>query len=179
MSEDGKADEKADEKVVANTATTDEQNSEDSAEEIVYPKGIKLVIIITALSLAVLLVALDQTIIATAIPRITDRFQSVRDIGWYGSAYFLTATSLQPTFGRIYKTFSVKGTFLAAIGVFELGSLICAVAPSSTVLIIGRAIAGIGVGGIFSGAVVISAYARMWKTRSFYHPCPDFNCIQL
>jgi MFS family permease len=53
----------------------------------------------------------------------------------------------------------VKGTFLLAIGVFELGSLICGAAPSSVALIIGRAIAGIGVGGIFSGALVISAYA--------------------
>ena len=53
----------------------------------------------------------------------------------------------------------IKGTFLTAIGIFELGSLICAVAPSSTALIIGRAIAGIGVGGIFSGAIVISAYS--------------------
>jgi hypothetical protein len=51
----------------------------------VYPKGVELVVIIIALCLAELLVALDQTIIATAIPRITDRFNSVQDIGWYGS----------------------------------------------------------------------------------------------
>jgi hypothetical protein len=80
-------------------------------EEVVYPGGLKLVVIIVALALAVFLVALDQTIIATAIPRITDHFNSVSDIGWYGSAYFLTATSLQPTFGRIYKTFSVIYVF--------------------------------------------------------------------
>ena len=49
----------------------------------------------------------------------------------------------------------MKWSFLAAVGIFEIGSLICGVAPSSTVLIVGRAIAGIGVGGIFSGALVI------------------------
>jgi len=54
----------------------------------------------------------------------------------------------------------VKGTFLAAIGIFELGSVICGAAPSSKVLIVGRAIAGIGVGGIFSGSLVIVAYSR-------------------
>ena len=54
-------------------------------DDVVYPTGLKLVIIISALMLAVLLVALDQTIIATAIPTITDRFNSVSDIGWYGS----------------------------------------------------------------------------------------------
>jgi hypothetical protein len=53
--------------------------------EIVYPTGFKLYAIILALCLAIFLVALDQTIIATAIPRITDRFNSVLDIGWYGS----------------------------------------------------------------------------------------------
>ena len=54
-------------------------------EEIVYPGGLVLAAIVLALCLAVFLVALDQTIIATAIPRITDRFQSVKDIGWYGA----------------------------------------------------------------------------------------------
>jgi MFS family permease len=49
----------------------------------------------------------------------------------------------------------VKWSFLAAVGIFEIGSLVCGVAPSSTVLIVGRAIAGIGVAGIFSGALVI------------------------
>jgi hypothetical protein len=72
-----------------------------------YPTGFKLVTLIIALCLAVFLVALDQTIIATAIPKITDHFNSIADIGWYGSAYFLTSTSLQPSFGRIYKVFNV------------------------------------------------------------------------
>ena len=77
-----------------------------------YPTGLKLVTLIIALCLAVFLVALDQTIIATAIPKITDRFNSISDIGWYGSAYFLTATSLQPTFGRVYKVFNVSVSLL-------------------------------------------------------------------
>lgn len=124
-----------------------------------YPHGLKLYLLIAALCLAIFLVALDQTIIATAIPKITDRFNSISDIGWYGSAYFLTSTALQPSFGRIYKVFQIKWVFLGAIFVFELGSLICAVAPSSTALIVGRAIAGIGVGGIFSGALVIIAHS--------------------
>jgi len=60
----------------------------------------------------------------------------------------------------------IKGTFLAAIFIFEVGSLICALASSSTVLIVGRAIAGIGVGGLFSGALVIIAHT------SLYHALP-------
>lgn len=140
-------------------------SSAESAEH--YPKGLKLIALIIALCLAVFLVALDQTIIATAIPKITDRFHSVSDIGWYGSAYFLTSTALQPSFGRIYKVFQIKWVFLGAISVFELGSLICAVAPSSTALIVGRAIAGIGVGGIFSGSLVIIAHSGEWELIPF------------
>ena len=83
------------------------EKKEEAEDTSNYPTGFKLVTLIIALCLAVFLVALDQTIIATAIPKITDHFNSISDIGWYGSAYFLTATSLQPTFGRVYKVFSV------------------------------------------------------------------------
>jgi hypothetical protein len=52
-----------------------------------YPSGLKLFSIMTALALVVLCVALDNTIIATAIPRITDEFQALDSVGWFGSAY--------------------------------------------------------------------------------------------
>ena len=79
-----------------------------TAKEPEYPPIGKLLIIIAALYLAVFLVALDQTIIGVAIPKITDQFKSIQDIAWYGSAYFLTSTALQPSYGRIYKVFSVR-----------------------------------------------------------------------
>ncbi|KAL7907163.1 MFS general substrate transporter [Trichoderma velutinum] len=120
-----------------------------------YPKGLTLVSIVFALCMAIFLVALDQTIIAPALGTITARFRSVKDIGWYGSAYLLTTTALQPMYGAIYKYFNVKWTYLAAIFIFEIGSLLSAVAPSSKALIVGRAIAGIGTAGLFSGSIVI------------------------
>ncbi|KAL4736631.1 major facilitator superfamily domain-containing protein [Aspergillus similis] len=135
----------------------DEKATDTAAGEAEYPGFAKVAVIILGLYLSVFLVALDQTIIGVAIPEITNQFKSIEDIAWYGSAYFLTSTALQPSFGRLYKIFSAKWAFLCAVFVFELGSLICAVAPSSTVLIVGRAIAGIGVAGIFSGAMVIIA----------------------
>lgn len=73
-----------------------------------YPSFTKVIVVILALYLAVFLVALDQTIIGVAIPKITDQFKSIEDIAWYGSAYFLTSTALQPSYGRIYKIFSVS-----------------------------------------------------------------------
>lgn len=87
-------------------------------EDMEYPHGLKLVIILSALCLAVFLVALDNTIISTAIPKITDHFNSITDIGWYGSAYLLTATATQPTFGRIYTIFSVS-RILRTVGLAE------------------------------------------------------------
>ena len=74
--------------------------------------------------------------------------------------------TLQSYFSFIDIPLQVKGTFLIAIFIFEVGSLICALAPSSTVLIVGRAIAGIGVGGIFSGALVIIAHTSPYLTHS-------------
>jgi hypothetical protein len=77
-------------------------------EDAQYPHGLKLGLILGALCLSIFLVALDQTIISTAIPKITDEFRSVQDIGWYGSAYLLTTTALQPSFGKIYSIFNVR-----------------------------------------------------------------------
>lgn len=69
-------------------------------DEVVYPTGIKLFLVTIALCLSVFLVALDNTIIATAIPKITDRFRSLGDVGWYASAYLLTTCALQLFFGK-------------------------------------------------------------------------------
>ena len=133
--------------------------------DVAYPKGLKLFLIIVALLLSVFLVALDQTIIAPALGAITDDYKSVKDIGWYGASYMLTTTALQPTFGTIYRLFSVKYTFLTAVAIFELGSLITAVAPTSTTFIVGRAIAGLGTAGLFSGCVVILSYTLPLRQR--------------
>ncbi|KAL1956706.1 hypothetical protein VTO42DRAFT_6856 [Malbranchea cinnamomea] len=108
-----------------------------------------------ALYLAMLLVASDRTIIATAISRITDDFHALNDIGWYGSNYLLTSCAFQLTYGRIYTFYSPKWVLLSAITLFETGSAICGAAPNSTAFIVGRAIAGLGSCGIFSGVVVI------------------------
>lgn len=95
-------------------------------------------------------------IITTAIPQITDDFDSVTDIGWYGSAYLLTTCASQLLFGKIYTFFSIKATFLATILLFEIGSAVCGAAPNSVAFIFGRAIAGVGGAGIYSGAVRVT-----------------------
>lgn len=133
-----------------------------------YPSGLKLTIIMLALELAVLCVALDNTIVATAIPKITQLFHALDDVGWYGSAYLLTLCAFQLFFGRLYQRFSVKWVFLFCLFVFELGSLICGVAPTSEALIVGRAVAGVGAAGIFSGALIIIAFSTPLEKRAMF-----------
>jgi len=76
-------------------------------------------------------------------------------VGWYGSAYMLTGCSFQLFMGRVYTFYNPKKVFLFSIAVFEVGSALCGAAPNSTAFIIGRAIAGCGSSGIFSGAIII------------------------
>ncbi|KYK54409.1 major facilitator superfamily transporter [Drechmeria coniospora] len=102
---------------------------------------------------------LDEGIIATAIPQITDEFRSLGDVGWYGSAYLLTLCAFQLVYGRLYSQFPIKVIYLASLAVFETGSLICAVSKSSTAFIVGRSISGLGGSGLMSGTIALFASA--------------------
>jgi len=120
-----------------------------------YITGSKFWLVFLSVILTIVLVALDQTIVSTAIPAVTNEFNTFSSVGWYGSAYLLTSTCFQPLFGRLYSRFPIKYTFLTAFTLFELGSLICAVAQDSTTFIVGRAIAGLGMSGAYSGTMII------------------------
>nr|GAT48883.1 DHA14-like major facilitator [Mycena chlorophos] len=149
-----------------------------------YPHGVKLALLTLALCLSVFLVSLDNTIIATAIPHITSVFNSLDDVGWYGSAYLLTTAATQLLFGKFYTFLPGTNEFLsklfllsdplsqwvyvAAIVIFEAGSALCGAAPNSNALIVGRAIAGLGSAGIFSGALIIVANTVPLEKRAIY-----------
>ncbi|KAJ7137174.1 putative efflux pump antibiotic resistance protein [Mycena epipterygia] len=141
---------------------------EKTADNVIkYPTGAKLGLISLALCLSMFLGALDNTIIAVAIPKITDQFHSLDDIGC-AARYLLATASFQLLFGRLYSFLSLKWVYIGAICVFELGSLICAVAPSSTALVIGRAIAGLGGSGLTTGTLIICVNAVPLERRSIY-----------
>lgn len=133
-----------------------------------YPNSLTLAFIIIALVLSIFLVSLDVTIVATAIPRITNQFHSLDQVGWYGSAFFLTLASFQSTWGKAYKYFPLKTAFIISIAIFELGSLICAICKNSTTLIVGRAVAGAGGAGIASGAYTIIGFSAPPRQRPAY-----------
>lgn len=90
------------------------------------------------------------------------------DVGWYASAYFMTTCAFQLMFGRLYTFYSVKVVFLVSILIFEVGSVVCGAAPSSTALIVGRAIAGLGSAGIYAGAVIVTVYSVPLAKRTPY-----------
>ncbi|PSR77158.1 major facilitator superfamily domain-containing protein [Coniella lustricola] len=115
----------------------------------------RLAVVIGSLCLGIFLFGLDTNIIGTAIPRITTEFHSLGDVSWYGSAYLLAVTVIQPLFGNFYKFFNVKKVYLISLLIFEVGSAICAATPSSGILILGRAVLGLGAAGLLQGALAI------------------------
>lgn len=140
----------------------------EEEEAVVKLNRKQLAIMTIAMAFAIFLIALDETIISTAIPRITDQFHSLNDVGWYGSAYMLTICCFQLHYGKLYQHFSTKIIFITSIALFELGSLICAVSPNSPALIVGRAVAGSGASGVVSGVLIIIAKAVPLRERSIY-----------
>lgn len=104
-------------------------------------------------------------IIATAIPKITDEFGSLNDVGWYTSAFMLAGSAPILLYGKIYTFYSPKWLLLSAMGVFEIGNLVCGIAPNSNTLIVGRAVTGIGAAGIFTGCVVGVQYVLPLQKR--------------
>lgn len=131
--------------------------STSEKDEEQHLSGSKLYALVLALLLTVFIMTLDMSILATAIPKITDDFHTINDIGWYGASYLITTSALQPLSGRIYTYFVLKHAYLVFLGIFALGSLICGTAVSSAMLIIGRCIAGIGGSGLTNGAMTIIA----------------------
>ncbi|KAJ5629586.1 hypothetical protein N7528_003243 [Penicillium herquei] len=143
-------------------------SDEIDESDIQYATGIKLATLVCAVTLSAFIITLDGSILATATPKITDQFHSLPDVGWYGAAYLLTSSALQPATGKLYAHFSIKYTYISFIGLFELGSLICGVATSSNMLIVGRAVAGMGSAGVGNGALTIVSAMVPLEKRALY-----------
>ncbi|KAK5630874.1 hypothetical protein RRF57_006589 [Xylaria bambusicola] len=124
----------------------------------VHLQSWRLAVVIGSLCLGIFLLGLDQNIIGVAIPRITTEFRALDDVAWYGSAYLLTITAFQPFFGNLYKHFNAKIVYVVSLLIFEVGSIICASAKQSEVLIFGRAFLGLGAAGLLQGALAIIGY---------------------
>lgn len=104
---------------------------------------------------AMLLAAMDQTIVAPAIPTIGAELGHADWLAWIVSAYFLTATAVTPLYGKLADIHGRRSVLFAGIGIFLAGSVICAMAPSMLLLVIGRAVQGLGGGGLMALAQTV------------------------
>lgn len=145
--------------------TPDVISAEDESK---YPTGFRFTMIMVSLMLGLVIIGLDGSVISTAVPSITNDFRTIADIGWYFSAYRLTGCSFQFMFGKIYSMFSAKVVFLVSLGVFEGGSLMCALAPTSTAFVVGRAVGGLGCAGILNGSFVVLTQCVPVRRRALY-----------
>ena len=118
--------------------------------------------------LAMFLGALDQTIVATALPTIGRALQDVDDLPWVVTAYLLTSTAVTPLYGKLSDIHGRRTMLLTSIALFLVGSLACAVAPTMLALILARGLQGIGGGGLISLAQTVIADVVAPKERARY-----------
>lgn len=111
----------------------------------------KMAVMISVM-MAMFLSALDQTIVATAMPRIVQELHGLEHLSWVFTAYMLASTVVVPIYGKLSDLYGRKYFVLGAIGIFLLGSILSGFSQSMTQLIIFRAIQGIGGGAIFANA---------------------------
>ena len=109
----------------------------------------RVLAIYSGLMVTLLLAALDQTIVATALPRVVSDLGGITQYAWVFTAYMLTSTVTVPLYGKLGDVYGRKYLFLFAIVVFLVGSALCGLAQGMTQLVVFRAIQGIGAGGLF------------------------------
>ncbi|CAD0110289.1 unnamed protein product, partial [Aureobasidium uvarum] len=124
-------------------------DKENEDHEKTYPSKKVVLPAMAAIYLAVFLVAL------VSVPAISNQFGSFGDIAWYESGFLLPLCALQLSFGLVYTYYSSKWVLIILVSIFEIGSIVCAAAPTSHALIVGRVIQGIGGAGIGSGAIIL------------------------
>jgi EmrB/QacA subfamily drug resistance transporter len=104
--------------------------------------------ILLSLMLTMFLTALDQTIVATALPTIGRQFQDVTNLSWVITAYLLSSTAVAPVYGTLSDIYGRRAMIITSMTLFLVGSVLCAIAPNLLILILARALQGIGGGGI-------------------------------
>lgn len=104
--------------------------------------------ILLSLLLTMFLAALDQTIVATALPTIGRQFNDVSSLSWVITSYLLAGTAVAPVFGTLSDIYGRRVMIIVSLTLFTAGSILCAVAPNMTVLIVARGLQGLGGGGI-------------------------------
>ncbi len=124
--------------------------------------------ILFGIMLAMLLAALDQTIVATAMPTIGRELNDVTHLPWVVTAYLLASTAVTPLYGKLADIHGRRVTLLSGIVVFVVGSVACALAPNLWLLVLARFVQGLGGGGLIALAQTIIADMVSPKERGKY-----------
>ena len=115
----------------------------------------QILVVMGGLMAGMFLAALDQSIVGVALPKITSELGGLDKLSWVVTAYLLTSTAATPLWGKISDLRGRRPVYQAAIVVFLIGSVICALAGSIEVMIAGRAVQGLGGGGLMSLALAV------------------------
>src|SRR5690349_15953743 len=115
----------------------------------------QILTVLSGLMLGMFLAALDQTIVSSSMRTIADELHGLSLQAWATTAYLITATLSTPLYGKLSDLYGRKPMYLAAIGIFVLGSVACSFVTSMYQLAAFRAVQGLGAGGLFSLALTI------------------------
>lgn len=110
----------------------------------------EIMVVVGALMTAMLLAALDQTIVSTALPRIASELNGLNKLSWVATAYLITSAIVTPIYGKLGDLFGRKKIFQIAIMIFLFGSILCGIAQNMNQLILFRGIQGLGAGGLMA-----------------------------
>src|SRR5262245_44225392 len=126
-------------------------------------------VIVIGMLLPVFMGSLDNTILASALPTIGREFNDTHNLSWLITIHLLASTAIVPLYGKISDIHGRQISLRIAIAMYMLGSLVCALAPNMLVLILGRALHGLGGGGLASTGAIVLGDVVAPKERGRYY----------
>ncbi|KAJ6125639.1 hypothetical protein N7471_012956 [Penicillium samsonianum] len=160
--------------------STEDSNNEVSEAELAITEpeapprdinGWKWYLTLVSILASTFLYALDATVVADLQPVIVQELGGIEKIPWLSVAFLLSATATNLVWGRMYGHFTAKWFYIFHVTIFEVGSAICGAAPSIYVMILGRAIAGVGGTGLYLGCMTLIATTTTIAERPIYISC--------
>ncbi|KAK6365528.1 hypothetical protein LTS17_011247 [Exophiala oligosperma] len=130
--------------------------------------GIRWLVICIALYISCILYGLDTTIAADVQGSVVEQFGHAEQLAWVGAGFPLGSVCVILPLGNLYNIFNIKWVFFATVVLFEIGSALCGAAPTMSILIVGRVIAGVGGSGIYLGSLNYFLAMTTAEERSFY-----------
>ncbi|KAH0349305.1 putative MFS transporter, partial [Aureobasidium melanogenum] len=135
---------------------------------------VQIAAILLALNLALFVAALDQTIVSTALPTIASELHSASGYTWVGSAYLLANAAAAPIWAKLSDIWGRKIILLTSVAWFFVSSIICATAPSMSVLIAGRALQGVGGGALIQVTIITISDLFSMRLRTLFIGLMEF-----